>query len=278
MKKLLADPMLRYLVVGGLMFLAFGDVLDDDRAPIEVSESYAEGLAAIESERTGRTPTDAERARLVERHIEDEALYREALAMGLDEGDVIIRRRLVQKMRFLLDDALVTEPPTEAELAAHLAAQPEAFADAMSFDFEHRFFAAERDAAQIEAARARIEAGNDADSDPFLLAGHALRDRTADDVRRTFGDATVDALASAPIGAWVGPVRSRYGHHLVRVAKRSDHDAPSLDDPKVRRRVHDDLMKVWHAADVRGAVRAIVASYPTKRPEPRAETIAQVQP
>lgn len=277
MKKLLADPMLRYLAVGVGLFLVFGDLVDDGRAPIEVSAGYVDGLAMLESERLGRAPTEAERQQLVDRHVEEEALYREAIAMGLDEGDVIVRRRLIQKMRFLLDDAIVTEPPSQAELTEHLAANVERFARPARLGFEHRFFVPDRPDAFVADAKAKLVAQQKIVSDPFLLTGLTLRDVSTTEITRTFGRAMVEGLADAPLDVWWGPVRSRYGRHLIRVTSRTEPGAPSLEDPAVRAQVLRSLTEQRHAADVRAAVGAIVSSYPTSRPEVPPTTVAQVQ-
>ena len=183
---------------------------------------------------------------MVSDYVLEEALYREGLALGLDQDDTIIRRRLRQKMEFVVDDVAELAEPTEAELEAWLAKHPEQYARPARTSFRQVYLNPDRrgDTLQADASRllSELRSANGI-PDPRelgdgILLEHAYAETAADIVARTFGKAFADRVDELPIGEWSGPVESAYGLHLVIVDKHTEGWLPEL--ARVRQAVERD--------------------------------------
>lgn len=130
--RLTREPLVHFLAIGALVFAFYGSGATVPATPartaIIVSPSHVERLAAQFDAAWQRAPSQAELEALIGDHVREEVYYREALALGLDRDDTVIRRRLRQKMEFLGEGASAALEPDEAALRAHLAAYPERFA------------------------------------------------------------------------------------------------------------------------------------------------------
>lgn len=248
MRRLLRDPLVHFALLGVLLFAVFralggGEV--DARSPIRLGAGDLELLQARWEQQWGRPPSPEELENLIETQLREEILYREALALGLDQNDAIVRRRLVQKMKFLAGSAADASEPSEEELSAFLARYPERFRAPGSVTFEQIYFGHDAHGKEISEVAARglsaVRAGESVEGDPFLLA-HA-QDRVTDDrVGQLFGDNFRDAVTGLPIGSWQGPIASSYGLHLVFLEHRQPPRAPAL------REVRDRVVREWQAA------------------------------
>lgn len=281
----LREPLVHFLAAGGALFLAFqlvgdpaapapGDktiVVDRDalltflqyRSKAFEPEHFAEKLDNMSA---------AERQRLVDEFVREEVLYREAKAMELSKGDYVLRRRLAQKMEFLIED--LADPraePDEAALKQYFQDHRDQYAAAPAWTFTHVFFSAEKhgEKAAREMAAGLLpdlktaEAGfSDAtqfgDRFPFL---QNYVERTPDYVASHFGDAFAAALADrkAADGAWQGPIRSQYGYHLVLMTERTPRRLPDLDD--IRNRVAADYRRERMQNARRRAVEDLRSDY-----------------
>jgi hypothetical protein len=162
----------------------------------------------------------------VEAHIKEEVLCREALAMGLDKDDSIVRRRLAQKLEFLTQDISMAATPDETALAQFFAVNTARYAQPAQVSFRHVYFSKERRGAKFEAdAKAALAAlvkpgvSGEAFGDPFLHDFTFTKQREQD-VTGIFGSAFAAAVMKTPAGTWTGPVASSYGLHLVLVTER----------------------------------------------------------
>jgi hypothetical protein len=235
----LREPLLHFLLIGAALFVVFRFVDGGQNAApreIVVSEARVEALAENFAKTWMRPPTALEMKGLVDDFIAEEVYYREAIAMGLDRDDTVIRRRLRQKMEFISEDAASTVPPTDAQLQAYLDGHAEKFVRAERLTFQQVFFSSERrgEAARREAERllAGLQAGrgpaNPAESgDPTLLPP-AMESATPQDIANTFGSEFAARLEEAPVGQWAGPFESGYGVHVVRVDRREAGQMPTL--------------------------------------------------
>lgn len=258
------EPLVHFLLAGALLFGLYALVADPHQAEpdaITVTAAQVEALAAGFARTWGRQPDPAELDELIDEYVVEELFYREALALGLDRDDTVIRRRLRQKMEFLADAA--PAEASDAELAAHLAAHPDRFAAEPRTSFVQVFLAADRPGVAEVAAQllARLEAGAVADplvlGDPTLLPS-GLEAATPRDIDSVFGPDVTAALAAAPVGRWSGPVRSGYGWHLVRVTARTAATVPDLAA------VRPAVLADWQEAQRRAAVAASVAALRAK--------------
>jgi hypothetical protein len=246
-----------FLLLGALLFLvwaAFGrDMSTADR--IVITQGRIATLVELFQRTWQRPPTPTELQGLLDDYVREEVAYREALAMGLDRDDTIIRRRLRQKLEFVVEDLASTAQPTEQELADYLAAHPESFRQEPRLTFEHVYLSTDRrgESARGDAERLKSELERGADpaqaGDPFVLPLH-FEAAHASEVARSFGDAFAAEVLALEAGGWRGPVESSYGLHLVRLEARDDGRLPDLAE------VRDEVAGEWAAAKRREASEA----------------------
>jgi hypothetical protein len=265
------EPLLHFVVLGGLAFFAhrvlFGapssEYVAPEDAPIEqIREDWFSAK--------GARPSAEQEAALVQEWIEDEILYRRAIELGLDQNDTIVRRRMVQRMRFLLEDTSRIEPPTDAQLRAWLERHPRKFALPANSTFTHVFFSRGKRGAELGAAArsalVTLRSNPDAtvDGDPFFR-GNTFEDATPAEIQRAFGQAFAESIDDLPLGQWSGPVKSSYGLHLVFVSSRTSAEAPKLDT--VRDKVEQDWLQSERARLNEEALTKLRARYAPEAPE-----------
>jgi hypothetical protein len=236
----LREPLLHFLALGAALFVMF-DLVGGAaaRAPDEivVSAGRIEQLAVGFARTWQRPPTQAELAGLIDDYVNEEILYREALALGLDRDDAIVRRRLRQKMEFLSQDAVPPPAPTAAELADFLRGHPEKFREEPRLTFAQIYLSAERrgEAAARDGARlvAELNAHAPADlaalGDPLPLS-REIEDRSESEIERELGGEIAQRLLEVEIGRWSGPFASAFGLHVVQLRARSEARVPALDE------------------------------------------------
>jgi len=239
LKLLLREPLLHFLVLGAILFGLFSVIGKNGGEPamkVVISAARVATLADGFARTWRRPPTEEELHGLVEEYIRDEIFYREGRAAGLDRDDFVIRRRVRQKMEFLAEDMAAAEPSDE-QLAAYLASNPERFRTEDRLTFRHVFLSATRrgsaldgDARQIADTVAHTSASVDTAmiGDPFLL-GDEFREMAQSDVARTFGEGFAKQLSAMAPGRWQGPIPSSFGVHFVFVDKRTKGALPPLD-------------------------------------------------
>ena len=259
LQKILREPLLHFLVLGAGLFLLFGLIggpAEQRPNRIVVSAAKVENLAGLFERTWRRPPTQAELDGLIADHVKEEILYREALALGLETDDIVIRRRLRQKMEFVGEDVAPPAEPTEAELQAFLDEHAERFRKPARLSFAQVYLSPDRrgeDAwGDAERLLVTLDAGTSdpaASGDPFLLE-QDYRDLAAHDVERLFGEAFAARVAELPVGRWSGPVESGYGLHLVLVRERTPARLPDLAE------VRDAVANEWRAARREEANRA----------------------
>jgi hypothetical protein len=250
LQRWLREPLLHFLAAGLTLFVA-GHLLDSDRrasdqlSRIELTEDDLRRLDVVWTAQWGRPPSPDERRNLVEDRIREEVLYREALALGLDRGDTIVKRRLAQKIQFLAEDVSGLRDPSDAELRAWFAQNGAPFALPGRMSFRHLYFSFDKRGDQArEAARRALETLRGQPSaavagaslgDPFMFPD-SYGERTAEDVARVFGTAFTEALFQLAPGAWQGPIESGFGWHLVRVESVAAGRVPPFEEvePAVR--------------------------------------------
>lgn len=260
MRRLLKDPLLHFVVLGGLLFAISylqGEGGEAGPEPIRISAEQVEQLRQSALLFSGTEPNRDELAALVEPFIRDEVMYREALALGLDVNDDEVRTRLIEKMRYLTEDLADPEPASDEELRAFFDAEPARFLMPALVTFDQLYFSpSERgDALQadVEAALQALQGGDDpeglGDSTPLRFQ---MDDAPREQVQVLFGAALTDAVFTMQPGAWTGPFESDFGLHLVRLVSRSEARQPAFDE------VRDDVIERY-AEDQRN--RANDATY-----------------
>jgi hypothetical protein len=239
--RLLKEPLLHFLGIGALLFAVYAwlnpQAAGPDDRVIEVTPGTVQRLEDAWTRQWRRPPDEGELAGLIEDHIREEVLYREAVALGLDRDDTIIRRRLAQKMEFLSEDLGTLTEPAETELRAFFAERADAFAAPARVSFEHVYFSPDRRgasaAADAELVLAEMRAAGTAEADDrgdrFLMQ-QRYAGLTARDAAQLFGSDFAARLFELPAESWQGPVESGFGWHLVRVTAREARRIPVFEE------------------------------------------------
>ena len=157
--KIIRDPLFHFLLLGAVIFAIYGFVTrhrTDKPGEIVVTQGTVENLVTGFTRTWQRPPTEEELQGLVRDYIREEAAYREALALGLDRDDMIVRRRLRQKLEFLSDELASRTEPTDADLQSFLAAHQESFRLSRSFSFRQIYFNPQLHGANLRRDVARV--------------------------------------------------------------------------------------------------------------------------
>ncbi|MEO8466631.1 MAG: peptidyl-prolyl cis-trans isomerase [Gammaproteobacteria bacterium] len=237
MLRLLKDPLVHFLLIGAALFGASawrGEVIRAGRERITLTAGQVAKARDTAALAQGRELSPTELNELVESMVREEVLYREALALGLDKNDDEVRRRLVEKMNYLTQD-LADPASTPEELRAFYTASPELFTIPPLVSFDQVFFSpSERGnkldadtAAGLTALRGGAPPDQVGDHTPLRAAYDAA---PRDQVRVLFGDTLAEVLFTASPGDWVGPYRSDFGVHLVRLRSRTEAHLPPYDE------------------------------------------------
>ena len=247
-RPILRLPLVQFLILGLILFglyTVFGEKRETESKEIVISTQQVELLASMWAKQWRRPPTPQELDGLIQSFIREEVLYREALAMGLDRDDTVVRRRLAQKIEFLAQDLATQGEPGDAELRTFYEENAEDFEVPAAITFTHVYLnldtrgeAAFDDADQTLTA---LRSGADPaqQGDRFMLQSH-YADLTLRGVARNFGNRFAEAVFELEAGNWEGPIQSGYGLHLVRVEGREEAFLPPFEE--VRPRVRDEFM------------------------------------
>lgn len=229
MRILLKQPLLHFLLIGGLLFALYYVVNPhaNTKDTIVIDDEQVSRMVTVFQKEWNRAPSEAEMKGLMERYIQQEVYYRKALLMNLDHNDEIIRRRLDQKLRFITNDMATLKAPTDEELSTYYKTHGNKYLLPATYSFSHIYFSPDKRGnamADAEAVLKELPAGDNAlnelikKGDPFPFSYHvdALTDK---EIGSQMGDDFVTALQQLPINKWTGPIASGYGTHLVYINK-----------------------------------------------------------
>jgi parvulin-like peptidyl-prolyl isomerase len=240
LKKWLREPLLHFLLIGAALFVLYGLQNDrpvDDGDRILISEADIDRLLTLWGKKWQRPPTRAELDSMIEAQIREEVLYRESLAMGLDQNDAIVRRRLSQKIEFIFSDLATQTKPSDAELTEYLTENAGRFEIPARVSFQQIYLNSDKRGELVQRdSNDLLDELSQPDSsvdvavagDPFMF-GQQHENLTAHGVSRLFGQDFTNKLFSLQAGGWQGPVQSGYGLHLVRISSMTAPEQPSLD-------------------------------------------------
>jgi hypothetical protein len=244
---------MHFLALGALIFLLFSLVTGGGEAEdgkIVVTRGKVEQLVTAFSRTWQRPPTQQELDGLVEDYVREEVLCREAMAMGLDKDDTIVRRRMRQKLEFLTEDTAVAAPSTDADLKEWLDKHPDKFRVEPTLAFSQVYFKASPTGdnasavasellAQLDSAGESVAAAELGDT---TLLPHQLPLSRVDEIVSVFGDEFARRIAQLERGRWIGPIQSGFGWHLVYVSERTE------GRPKPLSEVREAVQREWLAA------------------------------
>jgi hypothetical protein len=250
MKQIFREPLLHFLLLGTAIFVVYGFLpkpTAGEPGKIIITQGQLASIAESFALTRQRPPTREEWEGLVRARVREEVYYREALAMGLDKDDTIIRRRLLQKMEFVTDGIAATAQPTDDDLKAYLAAHSDKFRIEQRFTFRQLYLDPKKhgdnlaqDAAQLLAKLNQAGGASDVPAlgDPFVL-DQKFDALPPSEVGKLFGDKFAAALAGLVPGRWQGPIESAYGVHLVYVSERSERREATLSE------VREAVQREW---------------------------------
>jgi peptidyl-prolyl cis-trans isomerase C len=276
----LREPLLHFLLIGIALFAGYRALHPSSEAGAQSTRIELTQDDLIQMSVTwlaqGRPPPTPEQMRsLVESRVREEILYREALALGLDKGDTIIRRRLAQKMEFLAEDVSALKEPGPEEIRAWFANNAQRFALAPRVSFRHLYFSFDRrgERAREAAAEARGKLAGKAGewpavtdlADPFMFQDH-YADRSFDEMAKLFGPSFARELLRLEPGSWQGPIQSGYGWHLIWVDSIAPSRVPAFEE--IEPEVKSEWLMEQRAEAKRIAFQAMRARYLVVLPEP----------
>ncbi len=249
--KILREPLVHFIFIGAVIYLLFGvfaepETEETDKT-IVVSTGEIEWMNTVWQKRWSRPPTAEELDGLIQQYIKETVLYREALTMGLNKHDQIIRRRLAQKLEFLAKDLVALTPPTEEELRTYFKARQKYYSESTRYTFTQVYIDADmRGDATLDHAEkiktALIAKGESIDNAGELGDGLMLQnyypEKDQVEIKKLFGGDFSESLAELTPGQWHGPVLSGYGVHLVYLHSVIEPEVTSFAE--VRDRVTSD--------------------------------------
>lgn len=245
-RALLSEPLVHFLIAGAAVFwLLSGRAPDLGERRIVVDKAVVGAMVERFYGSFHRLPSPDETDGMIRDYVTDQVYYREALRLGLDQGDEVVMRRMRRKLESLSVADAETSEPSDAQLQALIDRDPARYSDDPRTSFEQIYLGADTPENRA-AANARLteqRAGHSVSRTPAPLPAR-LDGARASEVSGMFGDEFTLALQSLPRGQWQGPIASGVGLHLVRVSSRAAQTKPSL--ATMRQRVSND----WRAAAI----------------------------
>jgi parvulin-like peptidyl-prolyl cis-trans isomerase-like protein len=245
-RTLLGEPLLHFLLIGLALFGAYRWVSPGDAGGrrIVITQGVVDDLVTQHVAARGREPSTTELNHLMESYVRDEILYREGVKLGLERDDLVVKRRVRQKIEMIAEEDASTRAPTDADLVAYLTANQARFVQPAILTFDQVFIGASRSGAGVMPVVALTQDALRRGADPAelgkpTLLPHRMTRSPADLVARDFGASFAAALENVPIGEWVGPIDSSFGAHYVRVSNRTPAAAPPLAA------VRDQVVREW---------------------------------
>ncbi|WNM57532.1 peptidylprolyl isomerase [Candidatus Nitrospira allomarina] len=247
------EPLLHFLLIGVAIFVGYHLLQPETTGPdvsdrIVLTGDDLRQLKATWLAQGRPSPTPEDMRRLIGNKVREEIFYREALALGLDKEDIIVKRRLAQKMEFLIEDLAALRNPTTEELRAWYEKNPERFTPAPRVSFHHLYFSPDRRGAGVkdeaESVREQLN-GKPLDTpvratsaDSFMFKD-SYNDRTPEQVASVFGTTFAEALLLLTPGSWQGPIESGLGWHIVWVESITPGRIPAFEE------IEQDIKAQW---------------------------------
>jgi len=284
LKSWLREPLLHFFLIGiGIFALYYGvvDPQENGDRNINLTTADVDQMVLLFQKTNLRAPTDAELEGLIKERIREEVLYREAVALGLDQDDIIVKRRLAQKATFLFEDLTEAADPGDEVLAAWAEENRELFVIPPAVSFLHSYFSVDRRGESAEQdARGVLQQFRVHNPDPQQISaagdtfmfGYEFEGQSEAGISRMFGRDFAAALLKLAPGEWHGPVASGYGLHVVYVSKVTAEKMPEFAA------IRDRVLMEWAAERQRDAnermYQALLDQYSVEVAEPSLDTIA----
>lgn len=230
MQKMLKEPLIHFLLIGGGLFLLYSFLNPSEEQlennVIQIDNSDVERLTKAYQQNWNMSPDSATLKKLLAEEVKAEVFYREALRMQLDHNDEIIRRRLKQKYEFLVKDLADSRQPGLEELKRYYEGHPDFYQAPTKLSFTQIYFSPDKRSLSLQTAQNVLEQISNLPidkvnvkklGDPFHLQSY-YADRDYNEVRQLFGQDFAQAIFKQAKEGWLAPVPSGYGIHLVYVS------------------------------------------------------------
>jgi len=254
MPKLLREPLVHFVLIGALLFAShhiWARWFNQQDYTIFVSEAEILRQAEIYASENQRQPTEEDIQGLIFAHVEEQVLMREARRLGLEDDDTIIRRRLAQKMRFMINEDKPPTLPSDAKLKSWFEDNKDRFTRLEQRAFTHVYFSPGQHDDVEKSAQSALKIINDNNwkqiGDPFIESNH-VQDTDRTGLTRRYGNNFSNKLFALPVSNdWQGPISSAFGVHLVRIDNHSRQESPGFDDAR------PEIEKLWQEQALRDA-------------------------
>ena len=268
-KRIISQPFFHFLILGGGIFGLYyvTNPARNDKETVVIDDEMVGRVGSLFQKQWGRLPTDAEWSSLLDNELREEVYYRQALKMNLDHNDMLIRRRMNQKLDFITSDLVQMKAPADSALQAYYLKYKDKYLQQAAYSFSHIYFNADkRQHAKADAdACLRSLPSTDDNLDELVRLGdvfpfsHHTDDASAKEIDVLMGEGFSAALSGLPVGKWSGPVLSGFGTHLVYIEEIKPAREPSFDSIRGRllndyrydyqqqfnRKVYDDFKKEY---------------------------------
>ncbi|MFC3879574.1 peptidyl-prolyl cis-trans isomerase [Algoriphagus namhaensis] len=239
MKKFFKEPLVHFMLLGALIFGYYylTNDTEDPEAAIVIDDAEYDYLLSLWKNQWQREPNEDEIKAFLDHYLRQEVYYKEALALNLDHNDVIVKRRLAQKMEAVSNDLnFMINPPTDEELKSFFASNPDLFQLPPSFTFQQVLFLSSEPnlSEQLESSKKALNAGDEIpDSRKLKLSlPNQWNNNTLGEISKAFGDDFALALDGLPTNQWAGPVTSGFGQHLVFISRKDSGEMADFEEIK----------------------------------------------
>ena len=261
LKKLLHEPLIHFLFIGGFIFFIYNisnKSTEDTSAKIIISKAQVQQLKLRWEKKYFREPTKEELNKLIDQKIYEQVMVKEAISLGLDKDDHIINRRLMQKVEFISSDLANVVQPSEKELQKYLNDNHQKFVNDTRISFKQLYFTSLKEAEQTLVLLTKNQLNEEAIKNTFMLSKNQ-ENLSKQEVTRRFGKIFSNSLFGLEKLKWSKPLKSGYGYHLVFVKEVKNAPIPSLDT--VYARVKDDYLNTQQEKINRKFYESLLKNY-----------------
>jgi hypothetical protein len=259
MKAIFKEPLVHFLLLGVLIYWlsTFGNMMDDEEKTIFVSQGKIKQLEILYKKTWQRSPSQSELENVINEYVLEQAAYLEGVSLGLDQNDIVITRRVRQKLDFIAEEATKRPIVTDKLLNEYLSKHSDMFRQEALFTFKQVFFDERKQGQQlddnIKKSLTLLMANSTADitklSNASFLAPH-YQNMTQSQIEREFGKGFSKKIMSAQLHTWLGPIRSSYGYHLVYLDEKQQGNLAKLEE------VRHLVLREWENEQRQQSVKA----------------------